>query len=41
MAGAVKRGSRLAVGVDHPQYRAAIDDLSPAARSSLAGDLNG
>ena len=41
MAGAVKRGSRLAVGVDQPQYRAAIDDLSPAARSSLAGDLNG
>ena len=41
MAGAVKRGARLAVGVDHPQYRAAIDDLPPAARSSLAGDLNG
>jgi hypothetical protein len=41
MAGAVKRGARLAIGVDHPQYRAAIDDLPPAARSSLAGDLNG
>jgi hypothetical protein len=41
MAGAVKRGARLAVGVDHPQYRAAIDDLPPASRSSLAGDLNG
>ena len=41
MAGSVKRGSRLAVGVDHPQYRAAIDELPPAARSSLAGDLNG
>ena len=41
MAGAVKRGARLAVGVDHPQYRAAIDDLPTAARSSLAGDLNG
>ena len=41
MAGAAKRGARLAVGVDHPQYRAAIDDLPPAARSSLAGDLKG
>ena len=41
MAGAVKRGARLAVGVDHPQYRAAIDDLPPASRSSLASDLNG
>ncbi len=40
MAGAVKRGARLAVGVDHPQYRAAIDDLPAAARSALAGDLN-
>ena len=41
MAAAAKRGARLAVGVDHPQYRAAIDDLPSAARSSLAGDLNG
>jgi len=41
MTGAVKRGARLAVGVDHPQYRAAIDDLPPASRSSLASDLNG
>ncbi len=41
MAAATKRGARLAVGVDHPQYRAAIDDLPAASRSSLAGDLNG
>jgi len=41
MAGAVKRGARLAAGIDHPQYRAAIDDLPPAVRSSLARDLQG
>src|SRR5258706_6486105 len=41
MAAATKRGARLAVGVDHPQYRAAIDDLPSTVRSSLAGDLNG
>ena len=41
MAGAVKRGARLAAGVDHPRYQAVIDDLPPAVRSSLAADLNG
>jgi len=41
MAGAVKRGARLAAGVDHPHYRAVIDELSPAVRSSLAGDIHG
>ena len=41
MAGAAKRGARLAVGVDHPQYRAAIEDLPHAVRASLAGDLQG
>ncbi len=41
MAGAVKRDARLAAGIDHPQYRAAIDDLPPAVRSSLARDLQG
>ena len=41
MAAAVKRDARLAAGIDHPHYRVAIDDLPPAVRSSLAGDLNG
>jgi Protein of unknown function (DUF3501) len=41
MVGALQRGARLAAGVDHPQYRAAIDDLPAAVRSSLAGDLHG
>ena len=41
MAGAAKRGARLAAGVDHPQYRVAIDDIPPAVRASLAADLQG
>jgi hypothetical protein len=41
MTEAVKRGARLAAGVDHPHYHAAIDELPPAVRSSLAGDLHG
>ena len=39
MAQALKQGAPLAVGVDHPQYRAAIEDLPAAVRASLAGDL--
>ena len=39
MAGALKGGARLAAGVDHPHYRAAIEDIPAAVRSSLAGDL--
>jgi hypothetical protein len=41
MATAAKRGARLAAGVDHPQYRVAIDDLPSAVRASLAADLQG
>ena len=41
MAAAVKRGARLAAGVDHPHYRVVIDDLPAAVRSSLAADLQG
>jgi len=40
MVGAAQRGARLAIGVDHPQYRAAIEDVPPAVRSSLANDLH-
>ena len=39
MAGAAKRGARLAAGIDHPHYRAAIDELPSPVRSSLAADL--
>jgi hypothetical protein len=41
MAGAAKRGSRLAAGVEHPQYRAVIDELPSPIQSSLAADLLG
>jgi len=40
MVGAAQRGARLAIGVDHPRYRAAIEDVPPAVRSSLANDLH-
>jgi hypothetical protein len=38
-AQAVKQGAAVAVGVDHPHYRATIEELDPAVRGSLAGDL--
>lgn len=41
MVRALKGGGRLAMGVDHPEYRAAIDPVDPAVRASLAGDLQG
>jgi hypothetical protein len=39
MVQALKRGARLAVGVDHPQYRTTIDVVSAAVRQSLVADL--
>jgi hypothetical protein len=38
MARALKDGSALAIGVDHPRYRVAVE-VSPGARSALAKDL--
>jgi hypothetical protein len=35
----LRRGARLAVGVDHPQYRASTA-LAPEVRDALAADLN-
>ena len=40
-AQALKQGARLAIGADHPHYRAAIDDLDPAVRQALLADLKG
>ena len=37
---ALKGGAGLAVGVDHPNYTAAVD-VAPEVRRSLAGDLSG
>ena len=39
MARDLKDGSSLSIGVDHPDYRAALDPVSPALRSSLSQDL--
>ena len=40
-AQALRQGARLAIGVDHPHYRAAVDNLDPAVRQSLIEDLKG
>jgi hypothetical protein len=39
MAKALKYGVGLAIGVDHPEYVAAISTVPAAVRNSLAGDL--
>jgi Protein of unknown function (DUF3501) len=39
MAKALKSGAGLAVGVDHPEYRAEVPAVPPTVRDSLAGDL--
>jgi hypothetical protein len=39
MASALQAGAGLAVGVDHPEYRAEVAAIPPAVRDSLAGDL--
>ena len=38
MREALKDGAGLAVGVDHPNYRASVA-VAPEVRASLAGDL--
>jgi len=35
----LRRGARVAVGVDHPHYQASAE-LAPEVRSALAADLN-
>jgi len=39
MCDALKRGASLSVGVDHPNYRAAVE-VAAEVRASLAGDLS-
>jgi Protein of unknown function (DUF3501) len=39
MAKALKYGVSLAIGVDHPNYRASIDPVSPDVRDALVADL--
>jgi len=40
MSRALKDGAALAIGVDHPRYRAALDPVPEPIRASLAGDLD-
>jgi hypothetical protein len=37
----LKKGAALGVGVDHPEYRHAINAVEPAVRASLVNDLAG
>jgi hypothetical protein len=39
MVQALKRGAHLSIGIDHPQYNATIEEVSPEVRDSLAADL--
>ncbi len=39
MAAAFKYGVALSIGVDHPEYTAAADPVSPETRAALARDL--
>jgi Protein of unknown function (DUF3501) len=39
MAQALKQGTELAIGVDHPEYRAEIPAVPPNVRNALVADL--
>jgi hypothetical protein len=39
MRKALKYGVGIAVGIDHPEYRASVEALAPAVRASLVSDL--
>ena len=39
MAQALKQGAQLAIGVDHPEYRAEIPMVPPNVRNALVADL--
>jgi hypothetical protein len=36
----LKSGAALALGVDHPNYRVAVDPLAPQALAALLQDLS-
>jgi hypothetical protein len=40
MLGALKNGAALGAGVDHDQYRHAVEPVAAQLRASLVGDLN-
>jgi hypothetical protein len=39
MRATLKQGARLAIGVDHPAYRAVVDPVPKDVQAALAGDL--
>ena len=39
MARVAKQGARVSVGIDHPEYSGAVEELPVAVRDSLAADL--
>jgi hypothetical protein len=39
MVAAVKAGAAISIGIDHENYRYAIEPVQPAVRDSLAADL--
>jgi Protein of unknown function (DUF3501) len=39
MVSALKAGAALAIGIDHPQYSAALDPVAEATRNALVADL--
>ncbi len=40
MITALKGGSRLTAGIDHPNYNVQVDEIPPEVRDSLVGDLH-
>ncbi|MEJ2393775.1 MAG: DUF3501 family protein [Candidatus Thiodiazotropha sp.] len=40
MVKALKGGAKLSAGIDHPNYHIQVDELPPAVRESLIGDLH-
>ncbi len=41
MIQALKKGARLSLGIDHPEYRLTLDEVPAPVATSLAGDLKG
>jgi hypothetical protein len=39
MVQALKKGARLALGIDHPQYRVTLEEVTAAVTASLVADL--
>nr|MBA2689278.1 DUF3501 family protein [Burkholderiales bacterium] len=40
MVAALKNGADVAMGVDHPEYQAAVESIDSASRQALTADLD-